>query len=303
MTILLLGSQGQLGQTLATALAPLGQVHALHRHSQPLAGDLEDLDGLRRTLAELRPRLIVNAAAYTAVDKAELPEEQARVQTVNVLAPGLLAEEAARLDAWLVHYSTDYVFDGSGSRPWRETDPTAPLNAYGRSKLAGEQAIQAGGCRHLILRTSWVYAPHGQNFANTMLRLAQTRDSLKVVDDQYGTPTSTELLARATMHALRQLQQHPEDGGLYHLASQGETTWFGYAQRLFKTARRLGLPLALPPEGLQPVPSSEYPTPARRPANSRLDCNKFQETFGLTLPGWEEDVDMLVRSYQAVRRV
>ncbi|MDO9166328.1 MAG: dTDP-4-dehydrorhamnose reductase, partial [Rhodoferax sp.] len=227
MKILLFGKNGQIGWELQRSLAPLGELIALDRHNADRCGDLGNPQGLAATVQEVRPDVIVNAAAYTAVDKAESEPELAG--TINALAPGVLAQEAARLGAWLVHYSTDYVFDGSGTRPWTEADTPAPLNVYGRTKLEGEQLIQAVGPQHLILRTSWVYAARGGNFAKTMLRLAQERERLTVIDDQFGAPTGAELVADVTAHAIRHLLKHPEDAGLYHLAAGGETSWCGYA--------------------------------------------------------------------------
>ena len=236
MKILLLGKNGQVGWELQRSLAPLGEVLALDRHNQDLCGDLTNLQGLAQTVQTLRPDLIVNAAAHTAVDKAESEPELAR--TINALAPGVLAQEANRIGAWLVHYSTDYVFDGSGNRPWHETDIPAPLSVYGQTKLEGERLIQAASAKHLIFRTSWVYAARGGNFAKTMLRLAQERERLTVIDDQWGAPTGAELLADVTAHAIRQVLQHPQDAGLYHLAASGQTTWHGYAKHVLAQAGR-----------------------------------------------------------------
>lgn len=297
MKILLLGKNGQVGWELQRSLAVLGEVVALDRQGVGgLCGDLADLAGLARTVQTVQPKIIVNAAAYTAVDKAE--SESAPARTLNALAPGVLAQEAAKLGAWLVHYSTDYVFDGSGSRPWLEGDTPAPLSVYGRTKLEGEQLIQAASAQHLILRTSWVYAARGGNFAKTMLRLAQEREHLTVINDQFGAPTGAELLADVTAHALRHLQQHPADAGLYHLSASGETSWCGYANYVLTQvaqaqATRDNAAQRTPPLKTRvatPIPSSAYPTPARRPLNSRLDTRKLQTTFGLTLPPWQQGV-------------
>ena len=296
MKILLLGKNGQLGWELQRSLSPLGELIALDRHSADFCGDLANLPGLAATVQQLRPDLIVNAAAYTAVDQAE--QEPVIARTVNALAPGVLAQEAARLGAWLVHYSTDYVFDGGGSRPWAETDTPAPLNVYGQSKFEGEQLIAAAGPQHLIFRTSWVYGARGGNFAKTMLRLAQEREQLSVIDDQFGAPTGADLLADVTAHALRHVRQHAGDGGLYHLAARGEISWCGYANYVLEQAGEAqGAPggAANRPPGLKtrvatPIPTSAYPTPARRPLNSRLDTHKLQATFGLTLPPWQQGV-------------
>lgn len=281
MKLLLLGKNGQLGWELQRSLLPLGPVVALGR--EDAGGDLARPDAVADRIRAERPDVIVNAAAYTAVDRAEAEPEVARA--VNAGMAGLLAREAEALGAWLVHYSTDYVFDGSGGRPWREDDPTGPLNVYGRTKLEGEQLIRAACARHLIVRTSWVYAARGGNFARTMLRLAAERDRLRVVDDQTGAPTGADLLADVTAHALKAAVARPGLAGTYHVAAAGETTWHGYAQFVVGHAPD---PAALKagPGDIEGVPSSAYPTAARRPANSRLDCSRFTSAFGLILPDW-----------------
>ncbi|GAO26333.1 dTDP-4-dehydrorhamnose reductase RfbD [Alicycliphilus sp. B1] len=243
---------------------------------------------MAQAVRALCPDVIVNAAAHTAVDKAESEPERARL--LNATTPGVLAEEAVRLGAWLVHYSTDYVFDGSGSRPWRETDAPAPLSVYGATKLEGERLIQQSGCRHLILRTSWVYAARGGNFAKTMLRLAQERERLTVIDDQWGAPTGADLLADVTAHTIRHLQQRPQDGGLYHCVAGGETTWHSYAKYVVEHARQAQSAINIIAKEIAPVPTSAFPTPARRPHNSRLDNAKLQAAFGLRLPPWQQGV-------------
>ena len=286
MKILLFGKNGQVGWELQRSLAPLGELIALDADSRELCGDFTDLDGLIQTVRAVAPDVIVNAAAHTAVDKAE--SEPELVRTINALAPGMLAREAQRCNAWLIHYSTDYVFDGSGDRPWRETDSTAPLSVYGATKLEGEQLIRQSGCKHLIFRTSWVYGARGGNFAKTMLRLAQERDSLTVIDDQIGAPTGADLLADITAHAIRAAR--PELSGLYHLVAAGETSWHGYAGFVLDHARRAGIALKVAPEAIQPVPTSAFPTPAKRPLNSRLDTAKLRSAFGLTLPMWQNGV-------------
>ncbi|MDP2267478.1 MAG: dTDP-4-dehydrorhamnose reductase [Thiobacillus sp.] len=288
MKILLFGKNGQVGWELQRSLAPLGELVALASDSQELCGDLADLAGIARTVRAVAPDVIVNAAAHTAVDRAESEPERAR--TLNALAPGVLAQEAQRSGAWLVHYSTDYVFDGSGDAPWRETDPTGPLNIYGQTKLEGETAIRAAGCRHLIFRTSWVYAARGGNFAQTMLRLARERDSLAVINDQIGAPTGAELLADVSAHAIRTAMQRPELGGLYHLAAGGQTSWYDYARFVIEFARQAGSEIKVAPEAIQPVPSSAFPTAARRPLNSRLNTQKLQTGFGLHLPHWQDGI-------------
>ena len=291
-TILLLGSKGQVGWELQRSLAPLGRVVALDRHSSDHCGDLSDLEGLKATVRALCPVAIVNAAAHTAVDRAESEPELA--QLINALAPRALAEAAAEVGAWLLHYSTDYVFDGSGSAPWSEDDATGPLNSYGRSKLDGERLIAKACERHLILRTSWVYAARGGNFARTMLRLAAERERLTVIDDQRGAPTGAELIADVSAHALAQLLRTGAGAGVYHLAAAGETSWHGYASHVIATARRLKPELALKVQAIDPVPTSAFPTPARRPHNSRLDTGKLQAAFGLNLPPWQQGVERLL---------
>ncbi|MDZ5601447.1 dTDP-4-dehydrorhamnose reductase [Pseudomonas sp. RP23018S] len=295
MRILLLGKNGQVGWELQRALSVLGEVVALDRHRAvtdygDLAGDLSDLDGLRNTIRAVSPQVIVNAGAYTAVDKAESERELA--QTVNALASQVMAEEAKRLDAWLVHYSTDYVFDGSGSNSWKETDPVSPVNHYGATKLEGERLIQASGCKHLIFRTSWVYAARGNNFAKTMLRLAKDRPTLNIIADQVGVPTGADLLADVAVAALREAWYKPELSGIYHLAPAGETTWHGYASYVIEFARKHGEALAV--EAVNPIATTEYPTPARRPMNSRLNTAKLCQSFTLHLPDWQSGVTRML---------
>lgn len=294
MKILLFGCNGQVGWELQRSLAPLGEVIALGSAGDgTLQGDFSNPAAVAATVRTVRPDAVVNAAAYTAVDKAESEPERAR--TINALGPEAIARAAHEVGAALVHYSTDYVFDGSGSRPWTEQDPTAPLNVYGRTKLEGEQRITAVLPRHLILRTSWVYAARGANFAKTMLRLARERDTLSVVDDQFGAPTGAELLADVTAHALRALLADPAKAGTYHVAAAGETSWHGYARFLLGEAARAGAALKAGPQQVQPVVSASFPTPARRPHNSRLDTTRFRATFDLMLPSWEHGVARLLQ--------
>ncbi len=293
MKILLLGKDGQLGWELQRSLSLLGEVVALGHHSADLAADFTQPERLAETVRTVRPQLIVNAAAHTAVDRAESEPELARL--INATAPGVLAREAQALGAWLVHYSTDYVFDGSGQQPWSEADTPAPLNVYGRSKLEGEEAIRAACPRHLILRTSWVYSARGQNFAKTMLRLAQERELLTVIDDQVGAPTGAELLADVTAMALRMLPQRPELAGLYHLSAGGQTSWHGYAQHVIEQARVLRPELPLKVRELRAVPSSAFASAARRPHNSRLDTHRLQAAFGVRLPEWQQGVDRMLQ--------
>ena len=288
MKILLLGASGQVGWELQRSLAAMGEIVAPERHSTALCGDLANLQGLAATVQQVRPDVIVNAAAHTAVDRAESEPELAR--TINTLAPGVLAREAAALGVLLVHYSTDYVFDGSGSRPWLETDAPGPLNVYGQTKLEGERLVQAACPNHLIFRTSWVYAARGGNFAKTMLRLAQERERLSVIDDQFGAPTGAELLADVTAHALRQVLRTPGDAGLYHLAAAGETSWHGYAKYVLAQVKPAHGAIKIIATAVDPVVSSAFPTAARRPHNSRLDTGKLQTTFDLKLPPWQQGV-------------
>lgn len=275
--ILLTGANGQVGWELQRTLSCLGEVVALDSKAMNLA----DADAVRRTVREIAPAIIVNPAAYTAVDKAEGEPELARA--VNAAAPGILAEEAGRLGALLVHYSTDYVFNGSGTAPWREDDPCDPLNVYGATKLAGEHAIQATGCHHLIFRTSWVYGARGSNFLLTMRRLMRERPELKIVADQIGAPTWCRDLAEATAQVLSRFVSpvsgfDPEPWGVYHMTNGGETSWHGFAdaiRMLDGTETRL-----------LPIPSSDYLTPAKRPLNSRLDNDRLKQTFGISLQDW-----------------
>ena len=296
MNILLLGKNGQVGWELQRSLSVLGQVTALDFDSTDHCGDFANPAGVADTVRALRPDVIVNAAAHTAVDKAE--SEPALAHTLNATTPGVLAQEAARLGAWLVHYSTDYVFDGSGERPWVEDDAPAPLSVYGATKLEGEQLIRQAGCQHLILRTSWVYAARGGNFAKTMLRLARERERLTVIDDQWGAPTGAELIADVTAHAIRQVQQRPvgphDEAGIYHLAASGHASWNSYAKHVLAQAAQAQPAIELVAKEVAPVPTSAFPTPANRPHNSRLNTAKLQSTFGLRLPPWQQGVDRML---------
>jgi dTDP-4-dehydrorhamnose reductase len=288
MKILLFGKGGQVGWELQRSLAPLGELVSLDFDSADFCGDFSNLAGLADTVRRVAPDVIVNAAAHTAVDKAESEPELAR--TLNALAPGVLAEEAQRLDAWMVHYSTDYVFDGSGETPWQETDATRPINVYGQTKREGEQKIQAACAKHLIFRTSWVYAARGGNFARTMLRLAAERERLTVIDDQVGAPTGADLLADVTAHAIRSAVHAPDAAGVYHLAAGGATSWHGYAAMVIEHALRAGVKLKVTPQEMVAVPTSSFPTPAKRPHNSRLNTTKLQARFDLRLPDWQVGV-------------
>lgn len=295
MKILLFGSTGQVGWELQRSLAPLGQVIALRRQTlqDGLCGDVSDLSALEQTISKLRPDVIVNAAAYTAVDQAE--GEHALALRLNAEAPEVMAQLAKRWGALLVHYSTDYVFDGSGTTARTETDVTEPLSVYGRTKLDGEQRIQATGCRHLIFRASWVYAARGDNFAKTMLYLAKESEALSVINDQWGAPTGADLIADATAHAISHVTTHAHDLGLYHLVADGTTTWHAYASHVITQAKRLRPELAWKVQQIAAVPTTAFPTPAQRPLNSRLSTAKLQAAMQLQLPAWQQGVDRMLR--------
>jgi dTDP-4-dehydrorhamnose reductase len=293
MKLLLLGKGGQVGWELQRSLAPLGELVALDFDSTDFHADFSRPEQLADTVLKVRPDVIVNAAAHTAVDKAESEPEFAR--KLNATSPGVVAEAAQQIGALMVHYSTDYVFDGSGSKPWKEDDATGPLSVYGQTKLEGEQLVAQNCAKHLIFRTSWVYAARGGNFAKTMLRIAKERDKLTVIDDQFGAPTGAELLADVTAHAIRATLQDPSKAGLYHAIAGGETTWYGYARFVLETAQQAGVELRAGPQAVEPVPTSAFPTPAKRPHNSRLDTTKLQTTFGLRLPPWQEGVARMLR--------
>ncbi|MBS1179250.1 MAG: dTDP-4-dehydrorhamnose reductase [Proteobacteria bacterium] len=298
MKILLFGMNGQVGWELQRSLAPLGELVALDFDSPgPLGADFTRPESLAATVRAVAPQVIVNAAAHTAVDQAEGEPDIARA--INAAAPAVLAREAVAAGAMLVHYSTDYVFDGSGNQPWREDAPTKPLNAYGQTKVEGEQAIRNSGCRHLILRTSWLYSARGGNFARTMLRLATERDKLEVIDDQVGAPTGADLLADVTAHALRGVFANPELAGTYHAVAGGATSWHGYARHVIEFARLAGRPIRVQAQDIAPVASSAFPTPAQRPLNSRLDTRKLKQAFGLTLPDWQTGVERMLREVLA----
>lgn len=282
--ILLCGANGQLGWALRRTLTSLGDVVAQDSGALNLA----DVETLRMRIRDIAPTMIVNAAAYTAVDKAESDVE--RAHAVNAVAPGVMGEEADRLGALLVHYSTDYVFNGEGERPWQESDHCDPLNVYGATKLAGERAIESTGCHHLIFRTSWVYGGRGMNFLLTMRRLMRERPELKIVADQIGAPTWCRDLAATSAQILSQIVSpmcQPADAepwGVYHLCNAGETSWHGFAAKIQALDAVHGMPATT---RLLPIPGSDYPTPARRPLNSRLDCSKLERTFGLRMQDWD----------------
>lgn len=292
MKILLLGKNGQVGWELQRSLAPLGELIALDRYAgDGLCGGLLNRDVLRATIRRIKPDVIVNAATYNSVDKAESEPEMANA--VNALAVQVMAEEVEAMDSWLIHYSSDYVLGGQGRSPWQETDPTCPLNLYGKSKLAGEQAIQASGCKHLIFRTSWIYGARGHNFAKTILRLAKERETVSVIADQIGAPTGSDLIADVTALALQQVLRRPELLGLYHLAASGEVSWHGYASHVIHLAKENDESLAV--KSVDPIETSAYPAAASRPLNSRLNTQKLRDNFSLHLPDWQSGVTRMLR--------
>ena len=297
MKILLLGKNGQVGWELQRSLAPLGEVMALDRHSTLACGDLSRPEELMHTVRNYKPDVIVNAAAHTAVDKAEAEPEMARL--LNATAPAALAEAAQQCGALFVHYSTDYVFNGEGQVPWQESDTTAPLNVYGQTKREGELAILKSGCQHLIFRTSWVYASRGANFAKTMLRLAGERERLTVIDDQFGAPTGADLIADVTAQALRQVLALPateqlQHTGIFHLVAAGQTSWHGYASHVIEIAKRLRPESEWRVQEVAPVPSSAFVTAAQRPHNSRLATARLTQSFGLRMPAWQDGVERML---------
>lgn len=290
MKILLTGASGQVGFELRRSLAPIGDIFAPSRHELDLSNEVSIRQVVRRT----KPDLIINPAAYTAVDKAESHRDLAFA--INADAPRILGEEALKLDAAVIHFSTDYVFDGRKKSAYSELDATNPRSVYGASKLAGEVGLQSATSKHLILRTSWVAGAHGNNFAKTMLRLAAERHSLSVVSDQVGSPTSAALLADLTAHLIRQQQEMPDafPYGLYHLAASGRTNWHSYACYVIERARAAGYPIKVACDDVKAIRTEDYPTPAARPANSQLDTSTFQKTFGLRLPEWNYGVDYIL---------
>ena len=296
MKILLFGKNGQVGWELQRSLSLFGELVALGRHEdhnpEGLCGDLANLDGIAQTIKQVRPDVVVNAAAYTAVDRAESELELA--DKINADAPGVIAKQCDRIGAWMIHYSTDYVFNGSGDHAWCETDLTAPVSIYGQTKLAGENAIRAGTERHIILRTSWVYGAHGQNFIKTILRLASERPYLSIIDDQWGAPTGAELLADVTGQIVPQILKDETKSGTYHCAARGETNWHGYARYIVETASSLGQALSIGADAIEAIPASQYKTAAKRPLNSRLDCSSLERTFSLTLPHWQLGVARVI---------
>jgi dTDP-4-dehydrorhamnose reductase len=300
MKVLLFGANGQVGWRLRRSLAALGDVVALEAGSTDHCGDLRQPAGIQATLHAVQPQLVVNAAAYTAVDRAESDAQSAFA--VNATACAVLAEETRKLGAWLVHYSTDYVYDGSGERPWVESDPTEPLSVYGKSKLAGDQAVVAGNPRHLIFRTSWVYDSRGQNFLKSILRAAGLRDELTVVADQWGAPTHASVVAEVTALVLQKVLASPQPeslAGIYHLAAGGVTNWHAYASLAVEEALARGMPLRVTPARIRPTTTADYPAVAPRPRNSRLATDRLQETFGISLPPWHDGVRAVVAELAA----
>jgi dTDP-4-dehydrorhamnose reductase len=295
MKILLFGAGGRLGRQLRRSLAALGDLTALARADTSWCGDLADAAGVARTVRELRPDVIVNAAAYTDVDRAE--SEPNTAFAVNARACETLAVEAARIGAWLVHYSTEYVFDGGGERPWRETDPTAPLNTYGRSKLVGEQAVAAHCPHHLVLRTSWLFDAWGDSFLKWVIDAGRKQPRLDIVSDQWGAPTRSALVADVTTQLLRTAQ--PQQAGIYHVAAAGETSRHGFAAFALECARRHGMDLQAGSADVHAVTSAAFPRPAARPANSRLDTGRVRAAFGVVLPPWQDGVEAVVSEWAA----
>lgn len=293
MKILLFGKNGQVGWELQRSLAPLGELIALSSGSSDFCGDLANPSGVKQTIRKIKPDIIVNAAAYTSVDKAESEVEHAHI--LNAQAPSVLAQEARELNACLVHYSTDYVFNGNGGLPYVETDATDPINVYGKTKLAGENNIIASGCSYLIFRTSWVYATRGNNFIKSILRLAQQRDKLTVVDDQIGSPTGAELVADVTANILYSLRYQPKVNGIYHLVARGYISWYQFAKFIIEHARHAEFTLKTQLDTLLPIASADFPLPAKRPLNSRLNTCKLENQFGLNLPVWQAGVSRTIK--------
>lgn len=294
MKILIFGQSGQISWELQRSLAPLGELIVLGSNSTQMCGNFTNLSGIAESIQTIQPDMIINAAAHTAVDQIE--KESDLAYQINTYAPEVLALEAKKIGAWLVHFSTDYVFDGSGTQAWLETDKTNPLSTYAKTKLAAEEKIVASGCKYLIFRTSWVYAARGKNFAKTMLQLAKERDSLSVIHDQIGAPTGAELVADVTAHALRTAMQNNVTG-IYHLTASGEVSWYEYAKFVLDYAQQKGTPLKLSPSDIKAVSSTEYPTPAQRPLNSRLNTTKLQQTFNIYLPPWQNGVTHMLDEY------
>lgn len=299
LTILITGGSGQVGFELQRQLATLGNVLAPNR----AALDLSNADAVDAFLAEHQPDIVVNAAAYTAVDNAE--SDQAMATRLNAELPAQLAEYCQQRSSWLIHYSSDYVYNGEGATPWQEGSATGPCNAYGATKLAGDEAIANSGCQHLIFRTSWVYSAFGKSFLATMLRLGAERTALSIVSDQIGAPTPARLIALVTQQALTTLNNpktaNDLESGVYHLAPKGETSWHGFACKIFQVAKQAGLPLAISPEGVTAIPTVDYPTPAARPLNSRLAVDKVEKALGIQMPSWQSQLALIVEEIASSR--
>ncbi|CEP36888.1 dTDP-4-dehydrorhamnose reductase subunit,NAD(P)-binding, of dTDP-L-rhamnose synthase [Halomonas sp. R57-5] len=299
LTILITGGNGQVGFELRRQLATLGEILAPNRAKL----DLADTDAVSAYLDQHQPDLIVNAAAYTAVDNAE--SDQAMATRLNAEVPAQLAEYCQQRGSWLIHYSSDYVYNGEGIAPWQENDATGPCNAYGATKLAGDEAVANSGCKHLIFRTSWVYSAFGKSFLGTMLRLGAERPALSIVSDQMGAPTPARLIALVTQQALATLN-NPKTAndlasGVYHLAPRGETSWHGFACEIFQVAKQAELPLAISPEGVSAIPTADYPTPAARPLNSRLAVEKLEAALGIQMPTWQSQLALTVEEIASSR--
>ncbi|WP_292976490.1 dTDP-4-dehydrorhamnose reductase [Pantoea sp. UBA4549] len=291
MHILLFGKTGQVGWELQRALAPLGKITALCTRSTEWCGDLTQPEEIRKSIQNLRPDIIVNAAAYTAVDKAESEPDLAEL--INSTSVKVMAEEAKNLNAILIHYSTDYVYSGEGQNRWRESDKPEPRNVYGKTKLSGEQAITAADIQYLIFRTSWVYASRSNNFIKTMLRLGSEKEALSIINDQIGAPTGAALIADITAHALRMVQANPDLTGIYNLAAAGETSWFDYASLIFTESEKYSTAFKI--RKLSPITTTEYITPAKRPLNSRLELSRLETSFGLKMPPWQDGVRYVIQ--------
>jgi len=294
MKILLFGKDGQVGFELNKSLSSLGELITLGRDSNSYCGDLTNLEGISQSIRDIRPNVIINAAAYTAVDKAE--EEPGLAFSVNADALEVMAKEATELNVLLIHYSTDYVFDGSGDQPWSETDKTAPLNVYGSSKLKGEEFIKNSGCNHVILRTSWVYGIHGNNFIKTIIRLANERNELSVVNDQIGAPISAKLLAELTALIIPLTVKEPRLNGIYHVSPSGETSWSDYAKFIVDAGKKLGFEFNVTSNNIKGIVSDQFKFKARRPLNSRLNTSKFKTAFNVELPHWKTDVEKTLKA-------
>jgi dTDP-4-dehydrorhamnose reductase len=294
MKILLFGKDGQVGFELNKSLTSLGELISLGRGSISYCGDLTNLDGISQSIRDIRPNIILNAAAYTEVDKAE--EEPGLAFSINADALAVIAKETKELNALLIHYSTDYVFDGSGDQPWSETDKTAPLNSYGSSKLKGEEFIQNSGCNHLILRASWVYGVHGNNFMKTILRLANERNELRLVTDQIGVPTSARMLAELTASIIHPAIKEPKLNGIYHVSPSGETSWLDYAKFILDSGKKLGIEFNVTSNNIKGILSDQFKFKAKRPLNSRLNTSKFKTAFNVELPHWKAEAEKTLKS-------